>query len=242
MKKKIIIWSTSFVLFSALVFALGRASRNRPPKPDVHNLPAYSLSLGVTGMLDGGAGYVYDSVSSNVVPVEELIAAVQHYLDWQNNPDLQLAHMREFRWAFLVEAVERSTGRYAFGMMVSKVTAQISPEVGPNLLWNTKYGSMIAEVGGGYGMVGRLLPEDPVGEMPLAESEARKIAENAVEMLDAGLKLGDEVAVFYGFYEFYLIHQGELVGELDVNGYSGQAWVKDWGEQQQSFYDLTKSE
>lgn len=118
--------------------------------------------------------------------------------------------------------------------MVGKSTLQISPKAGPNVFWNTKYGPMIAEIGGGYGMLGRLLPDMPAVEMALTEAEARDIAQKAAKALDAGLELDSEVATFYGFYEFHVARGGELVGELDVNGYSGQVWYKDWGEPQAS--------
>ena len=189
-------------------------------------------------MIGGGAGYAYDFYVNGLVPTEDVVVAVQHHLDQQGNPDLVLARLREFTWSYQAEVVERSTGRHAYGLMVSKATAQISPKAGPNLFWNTRYGSMIAEVGGGYGMVGRLLPEAPVDEMPLAESKARTIAQGAVKELEADLKLSDEIVVFYGFYEFYVLRGEEPVGELDVNGYSGQVWYKDWGEPQRSVQDL----
>jgi hypothetical protein len=235
MKKQIVLWTVVVVLFGAVVFAVGRLSGGGSvqQKP-----PLYSLSPGVTGMIGGGAGYVYDSSTGAPVPAEELIAAVQRYLDRQGNPDLALARLRAFRWAYPAEVVERSPGRHAFGLMVSKATAQISPKAGSNLFWNTKYGSMIAEVGGGYGMVGRLLPQGSGSEMPLTESEARSIAESAVKELGTGLELDNEMATFYGFYEFHVIQEGELMGELDVNGYSGQVWYKDWGEPQFSVQDL----
>ena len=87
-------------------------------------------------------------------------------------------------------------------------------------------------------MLGRLLPDTSVGEMVLTESEARNIAQEAVQTLDATLKLDDETAIFYGFYEFHLVREGELIGELDVNGYTGQVWYKDWGEPQLSGQNL----
>lgn len=224
MKRQIVLWTAAVVLFGAVLFALGRLSGGAPAP---QGPPAYSLSPGVTGMVSGG--YTYGFSVADALPTGELVAEVRRYLDRQGNPDLALAPLQEFTWAYQVEVVERSTGRHAFGLMVGKATAQISPKAGPNLFWNTKYGSMIAEVGGGYGMLGRLLPEVSVGEMPLTEPEARSMAEEAVKELGAGLELADETAVFYGFYEFYVLRDEEPVGELDVNGYSGQVWYKDWG-------------
>lgn len=233
MKRQIVLWIAGAILFGALLFALGRLSRGMPTP---QSLPIYSLSPGATGMSSGP--YTYELSVTDALPTEELVAVVGRYLDRQGNPDLALARLREFTWAHQVEVVERSTGRHAFGLMVGKGTAQISPKAGPNLFWNTKYGSMIAEVGGGYGMLGRLLLKVSVGEMSLAKAEARSIAEEAVKELGAGLELTDETAVFYGLYEFYVLRDGEPVGELDVNGYSGQVWYKDWGQPQRSVQNL----
>lgn len=38
---------------------------------------------------------------------------------------------------------------------------------------------------------------------------------------DVNLKLHDEVDTYYGFYEVHLLRAGNLVGELDINGYKG---------------------
>ena len=235
MKRRRVYWVTGRVIIGAVLFGLGRLYGS---ELTIQRIPAYSLSPGLTGMVSGGTGYVYTDMASTEVATEEIIAAVQRYLDKQDEPDLVLARMRKFQWAYLVEVIERSSGRYAFSMMVSKATAQISPEAGPNLFWNTKYGSAIAEIGGGYGMLGRMLPEGNVGEMPLSEAEARSIAQGAVKTLDDGLELNDEISVFYGFYEFYVVQEEDVVGELDVNGYSGQVWYKDWGTPQISVLDL----
>lgn len=241
MKKQIILWTVGIILFGAVVFALGRLSGGGAAS---QTPPEYSLSPGGMGMISGGAGYflgggttMYDT-STIAAPAEELVAEVQQYLDRLDDPDLSLARLREFRWAYQAEVVERSTGRYAFGLMMAKGTSQISPKAGPNLFWNTKYGSMIAEVGGGYGMVGRMLSQNPAGDMSITQAEARSIAEKAVAEIGSNLKLHDEVDTYYGFYEFHVLRAGNLVGELDVNGYNGQAWYKDWGEPQLSVENL----
>lgn len=226
MKRQIVLWTAGIVLFGAALFAIGRLTvRGAVPQGP----PAYSLSPGATGMISGGTGYFYDFSATDTAPIEDLVAEVQRYLDRQGNPDLAVARLREFTTVYQAEVIERSTGRHAFGLMLGKGTLQISPKAGPNLFWNTKYGSLIAEVGGGYGMLGRLLPQAPANEMALSESEARSIAEKAVQEVDPGLKLDDEVATFYGFYEFHVSWEGELVGEMDINGYNGQVWYKEWG-------------
>lgn len=237
MKRQTALWTILIILLGAGIYILLRSSDSgttlgsSPAAP-----PAYSLVPRPMGLLNGGAGYVFDTTyayaTSDTLPTEELIAPIQRFLDQQDNPDLTVGQLREFRWAYQVEIIERSTGRPAFGLMLSKGTAQISPKAGPNVFWNTKYGSQIAEIGGGYGMVGRLLPQEASPEATLTEADARQIAESAVTEVDAAMALNDDVAAYYGFYEFYAIRDGNLVGELDVNVYNDQVWYKDWGEPQ----------
>jgi len=230
MVKKILMWSIVAVLTAAGIFFIGRLSSSQSATQE---LPVLSLSQGSTGMVGGGAGYVFDDYSynprSDLMTEEELIQPVQRYLSQLGNPDLGVARLREFQWAYEVEIVERSTGRHAFGLMMGKGSLQLSPKAGPNVFWNTKYGSLTAEVGGGYGMLGRLLSQDTSKEMLLSEEQARDIAQQAIQETSNDLTLDSDAATFYGFYEFYVLENGEPRGELDVNGYNGQVWYKEWG-------------
>ncbi|MBZ0291492.1 MAG: hypothetical protein K8L99_02895 [Anaerolineae bacterium] len=252
MKRETILWIVGAAAVGAALFALG--SLFTLGSAATQGPPTYSLSAGSAGML-GGGGYYYDFVTTDSWPPEEVTTDVQAYLDRQNNPDLVLARLRQFDLAYQADIVERSTGRHAFGLMVS--AAQISPEAGPNVFWNTKYGPLIAEVGGGYGMLGRLLPQESADEMPVTAAEARSIAAEAIPAVNndlsgsaeattpassSDLSLGDETATFYGFYEFSVLQAGEPVGELDVNGYSGQTWFKDWGRPPLSTQDVTPAQ
>ncbi len=101
-------------------------------------------------------------------------------------------------------------------------------------LWSRVRGERILEVGVGTGKNMPYYPSQAqVTAIDLSEkmlAQARKRAQQ--------LGLEDETAVFYGFYEFYVVRDEEPVGELDVNGYSGQVWYKDWGVPQRSVQNL----
>lgn len=234
MKKEAILLVVIIVLVGIAAFALGNLSSGSADGNG--STPSFSLSPGVQGMLTGGSGYTYGfySGAENGVDLSAdlIVSEIQDYVDRQDNPDLVVAHLREFALAYQAEVIEQSAGRHAFALMVSKDASQISPAAGPNIMWNTKYGPTIAEIGGGYGMLGRVLAQ-PSPDMTLSEAEARDIAEAAVEALDAGLSLeNDTAATFYGFYEFTLDRDEEPVGALALNGYSGQVWFEDWGDPQ----------
>lgn len=244
MKRQNALWALLIILLGAGIYILLRSSdigTTLSRSPATPSPPAYSLVPGPMGLLNGGAGYVFDTTyayaTSDTLPTEELIAPIQRILDQQGNPDLVVGRLREFSWAYQVEILERGTGQHAFGLMLGKGTAQISPKAGPNVFWNTKYGFRIAEIGGGYGMIGRLLPQEAYPEVTLTKAAARQIAEKAVQEVDAALELDNDVAAYYGFYEFYASREGELVGEVDVNVYNNQVWYKAWGEPQLDVVD-----
>lgn len=228
-------WIAGAILLGAVLIGGVLLVNNNQTPP---RQPAYSLSPGPMGMTSGNVTYGYILAGNEEISTENLVERIQTYLDRYDDPDLVVARLREFELAYQVEVVERSTGRYAFGLMVDKATTQVSPEAGPNVFWNTAYGTMIAEVGGGYGMLGRLLPQEPVDEIALTATAARDRASQAIQELD-NLELDDEVKVFYGFYEFTVMQDGDAVGELDVNGYSGQIWFKEWSQPQLSVADLS---
>jgi hypothetical protein len=155
---------------------------------------------------------------------------VRRYLERQEDPDLAVARRLEFYSAYQIDVIEQSSGRYAFGLMVGKDSGQVSPKAGPNIFWNTKYGAQLGEIGDGYGMVGHLTNRASPHEMSLTPSEARSLAENSIQQMGEGLKVDGEARSYYGFYQIDVNKDGELVGELAVNGHSGQVWYEQWGE------------
>lgn len=226
MKRQNLFWITVTILIVATLLGLGSLAAREVAVESPS--PVYSLSPGTVGMISG-PGYVSDGATFEL-PEKAVAEAVQGYLDRQDNPDLAVVRQLEFNSAYQIEVIEQSSGRYAFGLMVSKDSGEVSPKAGPNILWNTKYGAEVAQIGGGYGMVGRLVSHTSPSEMSLAESEARRLAATSVREMDDGLKLDGGAKHYYGFYQFDVIKGGEPVGELAVNGYSSQVWYEQWGE------------
>lgn len=226
MNRQSLFWITVTILIVVVLLAFGSlatedVSAEYPP-------PVYSLSPGATGMI-AGAGYVSDGASFQMP--EKLVAdAVQRYLQRQDNPDLAVARQPEFYSAYQIDVIEQSSGRYAFGLMVGKDSGQVSPKAGPNIFWNIKYGGQLGEIGDGYGMVGHLANGTPPNDMSLTPPEARSLAESSIEQMGDGLQLAGEARSYYGFYQFDMDKDGEPVGELAVNGHSGQVWYEQWAE------------
>jgi len=102
------------------------------------------------GMMGGsgngycGAGYTGSGYGVNATPItiEKAKESVEQYLTSTTNSDLKLSEVIEFDNNFYAGVKEQSTGTYAFELLVNKYTGAVFPEMGPNMMWNTKYGHM----------------------------------------------------------------------------------------------------
>ena len=71
---------------------------------------------------------------------------VERYLDayWQ---DLALAEIMKFAWNFYAEVEEESTSIHVMELLIDKYSGQVYPEMGLNMMQNTRHGMM----GNNYG-------------------------------------------------------------------------------------------
>lgn len=90
---------------------------------------------------------------SNVpaLPIDQAITRARQYLVQFQNPDLTPVEIVEFSNIFYVVIQEKSTGKGAFALLVDRVNGNVSPEMGPPMMWNSKYGRWT----GGVGIRGR---------------------------------------------------------------------------------------
>ena len=92
--------------------------------------------------------------------------------------------------------------------------------MGPNMMWNTKYGMMRGGILGGiYGT--------PTATMAVTEAQAQTYAQQFLDSYLPGTTVG-EATTFYGYYTFEVLSENGVYGMLSVNGYSGQVWFHNW--------------
>ncbi len=166
------------------------------------------------GMTGGWGGYNPDAEQ---ITIDDAAEAVERYLSAYKQ-DLALAEVMEFAWNFYAEVEEEDTGIHAMELLIDKYTGQVSPEIGPNMMWNTKYSPM-------SGMMGS--QSTATAEMPITTEQAKG---NAQQFLDANLSgviLG-EVDTFYGYYTLHTLKDGQIEGMLSVNGYNEAVWYHNW--------------
>ena len=169
------------------------------------------------GMMGGWRGY---SPNAQPLTLEQATEAASHVLNTYGS-NLELKEVMEFAWNFYAEAEEKSTGIHTMELLVDKYTGQVSPEMGPNMMWNTKYG-MMTQMMGGYNGGG-----PPTAEMPITLQQAKALAQQFLDAKGGGLQVG-EPDTFYGYYTLHTLKDGQIEGMLSVNGYTGLVWYHTW--------------
>lgn len=171
-------------------------------------------TMGSGGMM-GDAG----SYGANATPltIEKAKEAVEQYLASTGNTDLKLTEVMEFDNHFYAEVEEKSTGVHAFELLVNRHTGAITPEMGPNMMWNTKYSPMAAMTG--FGNV--------QAQAAVTGKQALEYAQNYLDSALPGTK-ADEADAFYGYYTVHVVKDGKLYGMLSVNSNTGAVWYHNW--------------
>lgn len=164
--------------------------------------------MGGNMVLSGGVPY---NSNGSSVSLEQARDIAKRYLAAHNAPDLELGDLEEWEFNFYAEYKEKGTGTKAFQIVIDKYSGIVSPEMGPNMMWNTKYGMMALQA----------------GAMTVTKEQAKVSAQQFLDSRLQGAKAEDNGA-FYGYYHFDVKKDNKMYGMLDVNGYSGEVWYHTW--------------
>jgi hypothetical protein len=167
-----------------------------------------------SGRCHGMNGYANPTASNQAVNVAKT------YLASLNNPDLAIDEVEEYAQNFYVLFYEKRTGVEAFEMLIDKYTDSITPEMGPNMMWNTKYGLLMGR------MIG-VLTTTQTGPMTVAVNQAKTYAQQFLTANYPGTTV-ESIETFYGYYHVDVLSAGNTQGMLSVNGYTGQVWYHKW--------------
>jgi hypothetical protein len=193
--------------------------------------PVYPFQFGgMKGRMGGGYGfggmmrsYGYATPYANTgtpLTITQAKTIAQNYVTSIGNPDLTVKQVEEFTNNFYVQVNEANSGKGAFELLINKYTGSIYPEMGPNMMWNTKYGMMRSgALGGIFGT--------PTTTMTVTQEQATIDAQTYLNSYISGAKTGD-VNTFYGYYTIEVLNGATTYGMLSVNGYSGQVWFHSW--------------
>ena len=175
--------------------------------------------MGGRGGMMGGWGY---NVAPNATPLtlDQAVTNAQNYVASFNNADLKLVEVEEYAWNFYGVVQEKSTGTDAFQILIDKYNGAVYPEMGPNMMWNTKYSPMAWMMGGWF--------NPSSGKMTVTMDQARADAAQYLKTYLPNAAVEDKGDTFYGYYNFDVLQNGKTYGMLSVNGYTGAVWYHTW--------------
>src|SRR4030067_1494324 len=170
----------------------------------------------------GGNGYNYapNTGTGTAITIDTAVNIAKNYSASLTNNDIAVDEVEEYTQNFYVLFKEKSTGIGAFEMLIGKYTGAIYPEMGPNMMWNTKYGMMSG------GMMGWITGTQ-YGAMTVTAEKAKSKPQQFLSANYPGTTVGS-IDTFYGYYHIDVLSASTTYGMLSVNGYTGQVWYHTW--------------
>jgi hypothetical protein len=191
--------------------------------------PPYTYQYGGLGCHRGIGwnGNVPPASAGGTLNITAALTITQNYLTALGNPNLAVEEVEEYTQNFYVRIVEKDTGIGAFELLIDKYTGSIGPEMGPNMMWNTKYAT--ANAGHMGGMMSGYTPYigTPTATTTVTVAQAKANAQQFLNANVPGTTAGD-ATTFYGYYTIEVLSAGNTYGMLSVNGYTGQVWCHTW--------------
>jgi hypothetical protein len=215
--------------------------------------PAAGLPvLGQTGggMMMSGMGMMGGPFAPSARPigVDRAIQILRAWPAAHNVDGLVLDEVETYTQNYYGQFKERATGRGAIQVLVDRYTGRAMPEMGPNMMWNSRYGHAMRQdmmdMMGGTGMGGMMGPSmmggdgmmgggsaqgpnAPAKGSHLSEAQARQRANQFLTGYLPGTVTGD-ADTFYGYYHFEVMRSSRQIGMLSVNDTTGQVWYHTW--------------
>lgn len=173
-----------------------------------------------------GTGVGATNAPSDMLTIEDAREAVEQYLTslgYNSSAEgsqqtLEVAELMEFERNFYAIVRESDTGIGAMELLIDKWTGVVAPEMGPNMMWNGRYG-----MHGRGGMMGGVSESNT-----LAPEEALTIAQRWLDTYRPGVTVEEHADPFYGYYTIHTLKDGEIEGMLSVHGNTGQVWYHTW--------------
>ena len=203
--------------------------------------PGWMMGGMMNGMMGGGMLVNSNSPFFNVKPLTlaEAAETLNTYVAALNDSNLEVDDIMIFDNHAYAEIVEKDTGIGLMEVLVDPTTKAVFPEMGPNMMWNQKYGMMsgfgrygMGMMMGGFGnnMRGNFGSADVSAEMTVTSEQAIEAAQTYLNTYfsETGLTADEHAEPFYGYYTLHVNQDGETVGMLSVNGYTGQVFPHTW--------------
>jgi hypothetical protein len=197
-------------LASALAFGVG-GQRLAPFTQGQGTSPNFWM-----GPMMMGRGFRNRSATGQRISMDKAVDLAKQYAA-SYGKDLQVSEVMEFSENFYAVVKEAGTGRGAFELIIDPYTGAVYPEMGPNMMWNSKYSPMGGMMGGFQG-----------GDNTVSLDQAAQAAQKYLDANLPGTKLETDGVSFYGHYTFDYQMNDKIAGMLSVNGVTGEVWLHTW--------------
>ena len=168
-----------------------------------------------------GEWYDYDEEETRTlerITMEDAVVNAGEYLSAvDNDGELEIMEVMEFEDNFYVVVVEEDSGKGAFELLVHPYSGAISPEPGPNMMWNQKYGHHARQGSASLEV-----------ENDLSLEQAKSLAQQTLDENVSNAEVEGMGIDFYGYYTFDYQVDGQPAGMLSVHGSTGQVWQHTW--------------
>jgi hypothetical protein len=151
--------------------------------------------------------------------IDEAHEAVERYIARQGYSNMEISEVMEFERNFYAIVQEAGTGIGAMELLVDKWAGTVGPEMGPNMMWNGRYGMHRR----GMEMMGGASETNA-----LSSEEALEIAQRWLDTSRPGTTVEEHADPFYGYYTIHTMKDGQVEGMLSVHGTTGQVWYHTW--------------
>jgi len=189
----------------------------------------YTPQLGQNGNYDGwgfggcrggcGGWGTNTYQTATTVTITQAIDIATTYVTSLNNDNLKVTHVEEYTNNFYVQVSDKNTGNGAFELIINKVTGVITPEMGPNMMWNTQY-----TFGAGWC---NWIRGTTTADSTVTQEQATANTQQYLDNYLSGATTGD-VTIFPGYYTIEIVNNGSPYGMLSVNAFTGQVWFHNW--------------
>ncbi len=196
----------------------------------------------MNGMMNGGMMVNSNNpffVAADPLTLAEATETLDAYLTALNDSNLEVAEVMIFDNHAYAQIVEKDSGIGVMEVLVDPTTKAVYPEMGPNMMWNQKYGMMSGFGGYGMGMMMGGFANNMRGgfdataastEMTVTPGQAVEAAQTYLDAYfsQTNLTADEHADPFYGYYTLHVNRDGQTVGMLSVNGFNGQVFPHTW--------------
>ncbi len=225
---------------------------------DGYGMPALSPAEGMGGNYGGMMDGSYAPGDVEPLSVDEARQAVEKYLAGQDGLAIEEIMVFDNNAYAIIAEEDTGIGAFELLVdpVTRAVFPEYGPNMMWNLKYGMHANGYEGMMGGGYGMMGggygmmggnygdmhapsnvegmgdgyagEGTPPEVSAEMPVSPEDALQAAQRFLDQYAPGVQVSDEITAFYGYYTIDTQKDGQIVGMLSVNGFTGQVFPHTW--------------